>query len=73
MSKFTVDSDGALIWKNSKGEFHRKKGPAIIWPDGHKEWYIKGELHRKKGPAIICADGRKYWFIHGRRIKTIKT
>lgn len=35
--------DGSTrIWVNEKGEYHRFNGPAIVWTDGRKEWYLHG-------------------------------
>lgn len=45
---------------------HRTDGePAVIYPDGRKEWRQKGILHRSAEPAVICPDGRKEWWHHG--------
>ena len=43
---------------------HREDGPAIIWQDGYKEWYINGELHREDGPALIFSDGSLGWSLN---------
>jgi len=48
---------------------HRVNGPAGIWKDGHKEWWIHGQLHREDGPAIECRDGTKYWYLHGKMVE----
>ncbi len=58
-------NDGPQIWKNEKGELHREDGPAVIFPNGRKEWYINDKLHREDGPAIIYPDGSEKWFING--------
>ena len=47
------------------GKLHRNNGPAIIYADGSKEWWLNGERHRKGGPAIVHADGTERYFIHG--------
>jgi hypothetical protein len=49
------------------GPLHRLDGPAIIWKDGHQEWYVEGKLHRLDGPAIIWKDGHQEWFVEGFR------
>ena len=63
-----VHSDGVITYKlfNFIGPFHREDGPAYIWPDGRKEWWIEGRLHRLDGPAIIQLDGIEYC-IYNRR------
>jgi hypothetical protein len=30
---------GDKVWRNEKGEIHRKNGPAIEFADGDKFWY----------------------------------
>ena len=57
----------AQIYTNDKGQYHREDGPAIIWSNGSKFWYINGNLHREDGPAIIYSDGQHHWFINGFR------
>ena len=69
MSKISVDYYGTLIWKNAKGDPHRVDGPAVIWPNGTKSWYINGKRHRTDGPASVCPNGDQYWYHHGRLIK----
>ncbi len=38
--------------------------PAIVCPNGHKEWYHHGLQHRENGPAVIFDNGIKnyYWY-----------
>jgi hypothetical protein len=31
-----------IYWEN--GKKHREDGPAVIWEDGEKKWYLKGQL-----------------------------
>ena len=31
-----------ILYKNDDEELHREDGPAVIWPDGRKEWWING-------------------------------
>jgi hypothetical protein len=57
-----------IEWRNKLNQFHRVDGPAIEYPDGHKEWLIRGQRHREDGPAIINADGHKEWWINGKCI-----
>jgi hypothetical protein len=41
---------------------HRVDGPALIYPNGTKEYYQDGQLHRMDGPAIEHADGTKEYY-----------
>ena len=70
MSKISVDPYGNLHWRNAKGEYHREDGPAVIWADGTKSWYLNGERHRENGPALIYPSGYKEWWTHGKFIKS---
>lgn len=60
--KITV-GDVTEYRKNEKYKWHREDGPARIWKDGTKEWWINGQRHREDGPAIIYGDGRMRWYI----------
>ena len=53
-----------IKYLNKDGKLHRSDGPARIWADGSKEWYINGKLHRTDGPARIWANGIKEWWIN---------
>lgn len=45
--------------------FHREDGPAIIYKNGRKEWWIDNKLHRMDGPAIEYEGRMKIFFING--------
>ena len=45
---------------------HREDGPAVVYANGHKHWYMNGNLHRADGPAIEYADGCKSWYLNGK-------
>ena len=44
---------------------HREDGPALIYSDGTKKWYLNGKHHREDGPAIEYAHGGKSWWANG--------
>ena len=48
------------------GDLHRVGGPAVICPNGIKEWWVEGELHREDGPARERPDGGKEWWWHSK-------
>lgn len=62
------DSSGNKYWSNSKGQFHRIKGPAYEGINGDKCWYLNDQFHRLDGPAIIKNNGHKEWYIRGERL-----
>jgi hypothetical protein len=53
-----------IEYKNEHGLLHREDGPAIVWNDGTKAWFINGEYHREDGPAIEWSDGSKFWYLN---------
>ena len=62
----TKDVNGIIIWKTEDEKLHKEDGPAIIYPDGDKWWYINGKIHREDGPAIEGVDGSKEWWVDGK-------
>ena len=58
-----VGADGSIRYYNSDGNFHREDGPAVIYSNKSKLWFLNGELHREDGPAIIWEDGTKAWWL----------
>ena len=67
MSEMEIDELRNKIWQNSRGQCHRKDGPAIEYANGIKAWFIDGKRHREGGPAIEHPDGSAFWFIDGKR------
>ena len=67
--KLTVETDenGTIMYFNADGDSHNPNGPAIIYPDGDKRYYINGKLHNPDGPAIVWPDGYKEHWINGKR------
>ena len=61
----TTTSAGTKIWNDHDGNIHRLDGPAVIWVDGYKEWWVNGRHHRLDGPAIEWHDGRMSWYVNG--------
>lgn len=46
---------------------HREDGPAKIYKNGDKEWFINGVNHRDDGPAAEYVCGEKVWYKNGQR------
>ena len=64
-----INNFGSQFWyKQYSVALHREDGPAVIFKNGHTEWYKEGSLHREDGPAIIRTNGDKYWYIHNEDI-----
>ncbi len=51
-TKKEIDKYGNIFYYNKKGKYHNDNGPAVIWTNGDKEWYMNGIRHRIDGPAI---------------------
>jgi hypothetical protein len=52
---------------DANGVHHCDDGPAIIWSNGYRRWYLNGRLHRTDGPASLYADGTKGWWLDNTR------
>ena len=39
--------------------YHREDGPAIVYLDGEKKWWMNGKLYRGNGPAVQLKNGRQ--------------
>jgi hypothetical protein len=37
-----IDEDNIITWYNSRGQYHRVDGPAVIYPDGRSSWFYHG-------------------------------
>ncbi|MEI8270524.1 MAG: hypothetical protein WCG45_04080, partial [bacterium] len=46
---------------------HSDPEPAVLYPNGTKEWYYFGKLHRLNLPAVEYANGDKEWWDRGVR------
>lgn len=51
-----------IEWRNDCGQLHRLDGPARIWSDGRKSWWINGQRHRLDGPAIEGPEINTWYF-----------
>ena len=60
----TIDDDGYIYHKDANGELHNPYGPAVIWPNGRKEYFIHGKCHRTDGPAVIHPSGSKFYWVN---------
>lgn len=63
-SKMEIDRFGDKVWRNSKGQFHREDGPAIINEGCYREWLINDKIHRENGPAVEWNNGYKEWYLN---------
>lgn len=62
-----------IILPSNLGTLHRLDGPAVIWEDGDKEYWVNGKLHRLDGPAMELHSLDTFlWFVNGIRIRDEK-
>jgi hypothetical protein len=60
-------SNGTINYRNADGKRHNPNGPAIVFPNGYKAYWINGKRHNPHGPAIVYADGSKEHYINNER------
>lgn len=39
-----IDEFGNVYYRNEQDQLHRKDGPAVESPDGHKSWWYNNEF-----------------------------
>ena len=65
----TMEADAyATYYSDHLGQTHRVHGPAVIWANGGKSWWLNGKRHRTDGPAVERANGNHEWWVNDRRI-----
>lgn len=63
--KVIDDENNIFYYKNNKR--HREDGPAVIWNNGDREWWLNDRLHRDNDkPAVIQCMGLKQWCQFGK-------
>lgn len=60
--KGDIDEVTKLVLPNI---LHRENNPAVLFANGHREWWINGMRHRQSGPAITYNDGLSQWYLFG--------
>ena len=58
------------VFLNAEGKLHNPSGPAVLYPNGTREWFVDGMPHRLDGPAISRKNGRQEWWLNGLRHRT---
>ena len=64
MTSIKIEYKDRTVYRNNKKRLHRIDGPAVIYKDGSKVWYINDKIHREDGPAIEYFDGTKQWYLN---------
>ena len=58
------------VFVDDGGWAHRDDGPAVVRPNGIREWFRHGLRHREDGPAVegLIVDD-EFW-LNGRRVQS---
>ena len=62
---------GTITYRNADGKLHNPDGPAAIYTDGGKAYYINGQLHNPNGPALVYTNGHKGYYINGKPLTEV--
>ena len=57
---------GTVTYRNASGQLHNENGPAVVYHNGDKSYYINGKRHNPDGPAVVGTDGYKLYLINGK-------
>jgi len=49
----TIGVDGIIEWRDGEGRLHRDDGPAAIYPDGRRLWFLEGVKVREEGNSPL--------------------
>ena len=63
-----MDEDGYIYHKDANGRYHNPYGPAVMYSNGYKAYYIHGNCHRTDGPAVIHSNGEECYYVNGERL-----
>lgn len=63
--KVVVMRYGRIICRLN-GLVHREDGPAVIYINGRKDWWLYDKPHREDGPAIEYVGGQTKWYLNGK-------
>ncbi len=68
-SHFIIEGDDTKVevWRDDDGLLHRDSGPAVIYPDGEKEWYILGKRTRVEKPDGTVTESLNFSHDQGPR------
>lgn len=53
-------------WVDAKYLKHKVDGPAVLYNNGARAWFIHGKRHRLDGPAEVGRDYQQWW-VDGKR------
>ena len=66
LDKYENKYKDIIYYKKGTYIKHNQYGPAVIWADGSKFYYIQNKAHRLDGAAVIYLDGLEEYWINGK-------
>jgi len=65
---YTIINGIKYSFKDNDGKTkHSLSLPAVVYPNGSKEWWVNGVRHRDIYPAVMFDDGGLEWWVNGVR------
>ena len=64
LDKYENEFGDIFYYKKDMDIWHNPYGPAIIWVDGHKEYWLNNKRHRLDGPAMMWLNGNGSYCIN---------
>ena len=61
-----VEYGSTFYYIKGTSMLHREDGPAMIYDNGDKYWYVNGKRHREDGPAVEFHTGSESWYCNGK-------
>ena len=68
LDKYEYNNGDIYYIKKDTQLIHNPYGPAIIYKDGTKFYYIENKSHRLDGPARIYANGKEVYYINDKQL-----
>ena len=68
LDKYKYNSGNIYYCKKDTSIWHNPYGPATIYADGSKSYFINGKIHRLDGPAIILINNQELYYINGKHL-----
>ena len=72
LDKYENEFGDIFYYKKDMDIWHNPYGPAIIWVDGHKEYWLNNKRHRLDGSATIYTNGYGTYYINNEELGDTK-
>ena len=68
LDKYEYNHGDIIYYKKGTSICHNPYGPAFIYKDGTRVYFIENKLHRLDGSARIWCDGYKEYWINNKKL-----